>query len=162
MATATELAQEAMEQVGGDVIAAAKILERKARADTDVWIAVTQTLIATACYDACRAVCRSERRQIWVQENYSKSGNGERVKSHGHKTMLDWPLPGGMKLRDAKKADLVQASGFYQKQARSMESIARWLDAIAAQVGRKAVGSVFTDEELRALKNGAGPSKEAA
>lgn len=148
----TDYAAAAMEQADGDVLKATEILEAQARSNMDVWRELTDTLLRTACYDACRAVCRSERRIIWNSPNYDKGGNGERVKQHAN-TLLDWPLPGGKKLRDATKQDLLEASGFYSKQAAQMTSIANWLDAVAKKVKTKTVGETLSADDLEKLRD---------
>jgi hypothetical protein len=66
---------------------------------------------------------------------------------------MDWPLPGGIKLRDATKADLLAASGFYAKQAASMQAISIWLGKVAEKVKTKTVGQTLTDEQLRKLRD---------
>lgn len=161
MATATELAQEAMQAANGDVLEATAILEQKARGDMDVWRALTDGLLKKACYDACRGICRTERRIIWNAPNYDAGGNGERIKAHSS-TLMDWPLPGGMKLKDATKADLIAAAEFYAKQAANMQSISNWLNQIAKKVKNKTVGDSMTDDQLRKLRDDTGTSKRAA
>lgn len=159
---ANELATQAMEQCDGDVLKATEYLEQTARKDVGVWKALTEGLLRNACYDACRGICRSERRIIWNSPNYSAGGNGERVKQHAE-TLMDWPLPGGMKLRDATKKDLLEASTFYQKQASKMAAISGWLGAIANKVKTKTVGETLTDEQLRKLRDDtAGSERDAA
>lgn len=161
MSEATELAQAAMKAEGGDVLKATKRLERMARKDVAVWQALTEGLLRTACYDACRGVCRSERRQIWYTPNYDAGGNGERVKAHGD-SLMDLPLPGGKRLRDATHADLLGANAFYAKQASQMQILANFYLAVAGKVKTKTVGETLTESALRRLKNDAEGSQRDA
>ena len=154
MKESTELAQNVMEDSDGDVLAATERLEKMARKDVEIWQALTEGLLRNACYDACRAVCRADRRQIWYSPNYDAGGNGDRVKTHSA-SLMDLPLPGGKKLRDATKGDLLEASGFYLRQAAQMRGVADFFAAIAERVKRKTVGNTLTEADLRALKDGA-------
>jgi len=154
MKECTELAQQVMEDSDGDVLAATERLEKMARKDVEIWQALTDGLLRTACYDACRAVCRADRRQIWYSPGYDAGGNGDRVKTHSA-SLMDWPLPGGKKLRDATREDLIEASDFYLRQAAQMRGVADFLFAISERVKRKTVGNTLSESDLRALKDGA-------
>lgn len=161
MKTATEYAQDAMTQADGDVLEATAALEEMARDDMSVWQVLTENLLKSACYDACRGICRSERRVIWHTTGSDKGGNGERVKSHAA-TLMDFPLPGGKRLRDATKDDLIEAAGFYDRQAAQMASVAEWLTGIARKVRGKTVGESMTEDQLRSMKDGQQRDKAAA
>ena len=161
MKTAREIAQEIMEQAEGDVLTATELLEAFARQNVQVWQAVTESLLRTACYDACRAICRGERRVIWNAPGYDAGGGGERVKAHSA-SLMDWPLPGGKKLRDATKKDLLDAAGFYSMQASQMAAVSTWLECIAAKVKAKTVGETLTDTQLRKLRDDTAGSERAA
>lgn len=161
MKTSREYAEEAMEQADGDVLEATAALEAMARNDVSVWQVLTEQLLKTACYDACRSICRSERRVIWNTTGSDAGGKGDRVKAHGN-MLMDFPLPGGMKLRDATKQDLMDAAGFYERQAAQMTAVASWLSAIASKVKTKTVGDTLTEVQLRAIKDGERASKAAA
>lgn len=156
----TDYATAAMEQANGDVIKATEILEDQARGDVAIWKVLTEGLLRNACYDACRAICRSERKIIWESPNYDAGGNGERIKQHAT-TLMDWPLPGGMKMRDATKKDLMEAATFYSKQAAKMSAIAKWLDAVASKVKSKTVGQTLTDKQLMELRDETGATETA-
>jgi hypothetical protein len=68
---------------------------------------------------------------------------------------MDWPLPGGKKLGDATRADLIEAGDFYLRQAAQMRGVADFLFAISERVKRKTVGNTLSESDLRALKDGA-------
>jgi hypothetical protein len=149
----SNLAEQALEACGGEVAKAAKYLENQARQNTSIWIEVTKHLISKGCYDAIRQQCHAERRKIWYSPNYSSGGNGDRVVTHAN-SLMDWPLPGGMKLRYATKEDLWKAASFYQKQADQMATVATWLTNIMNKVGRKTVGESLTEKQLINLREG--------
>lgn len=161
MKTARELAQEAMDQCGGDVLVATELLEGMANNDADVWHALTADRLKTACYDACRGICRGERRVIWNSPGYDAGGKGERIKQHSA-TLMDWPLPGGKKLRDANKDDLLEAAGFYSAQASKMQAVSMWLERVADKVKSKTVGQTLTDDQLRSLRDESGATESVA
>lgn len=149
--TARQLAQIAMDQAGNDVLKATEILEQQAAGDIEVWKTLTEGLLRTACYDACRRICISERQAIWFSPGYDAGGKGDRIKEHS-KSIMDWPLPGGKALRHANKQDLIDAAEFYKKQADQMASIAQWLNAIAAKVKNRTVEKCLTEAQIRALR----------
>ena len=150
--TASDLAQRAMAQAGDDVGEAARILEQWARKNTRVWKAVTEDFLAQGCYSVVRGVCRQERRAIWHSPGYDKGGAGSRVRNHA-RSILDLPLPGGKRLRDATRDDLHQASEFYSRQARQMAVMEEFLASVAAKIkGRKTVGDVLSEKQLETMK----------
>lgn len=150
--TAEDLARRAMAQAGEDVGEATRILEQWARQNTRIWKAVTEDFLAQGCYAVVRGVCRQERRAIWHSPGYDPGGSGARVRGHA-RSILDLPLPGGKRLRDATREDLQEASGFYARQARQMAVMAEFLEAVAGKVkGRKTVGDVLTEKQLEQMK----------
>ena len=145
------LAKSAMEQAGGNVQQASAILERMCHDDEAVWLAVTERVLKSACYDAVRYVCHEQRRAVWYSPNYSKGGNGHRAIAHA-RTLMDWPLPGGKLLRDATASDLMEAALFYRKQSDQMARIALWLEAVAEKTGKRKVENALSAEQLEELK----------
>jgi hypothetical protein len=147
-----EAAQLAMERADNEVQAATAILEDMACNDPDLYNALLSPFLNVAAYEACRALCRQQRQKIWTAPNYDQGGNGHRVLDHAM-SLMDFPLPGGKRLRDATKADLEEASSFFAKQAADMSHKARWLSAIASKVkGKKTVADVFDADSLAKLR----------
>jgi hypothetical protein len=147
--TPAEIVRQAFDE-SPDVHTAARTLEQWAQNDRALYDYLTESYLATACYESVRGLCRSERRAVSLPPNYSAGGNGHRVAEHAE-SCLDFPLPGGKRMRHATQSDLREASEFYRKQAQDMQRKADWFAAIAERVGRKKVGTVFDDESLRAL-----------
>lgn len=152
--TLADLARKALEDAGGNVVEASALLEDMARKNMKIWKSITESLLSTACYSVVSAQVRQMRSVIWNAPNYDKGGNGARVVTHGA-GLLDIPLPGGMKLRDATGQEVLAAADFYQRQASQMTIMANWLAKIAQKVGRrtKPVGALFTEEDLQQLKD---------
>ena len=126
-------------------------IEERAKRDPGLKAYLTDPWLRRACEDAAGKMQRHNRDAAWTAPNYDPGGNGSRVLTHA-RTLLDFPLPNGVKLRDAKKGDLEEAARFYREQAEDMAAKAQWLDAIAAKVGRKKVASVFDADALQRLR----------
>ena len=107
----------------------------------------------TACLDACRQNTRSERKTIWHAPVAKPKTSVKALARANSYTLLDFPLPGGMRLADATKGDVLAAVEVYRKQATDMGHKANWLDAIAAKMtGKKRVASVFDARTLEQLQ----------
>ncbi len=148
--SASQAARQALAETD-NIVAAAKLLEQWAVTDQTLQFNLTEPYLPTACYEAIRRQSHREREIVWLPPNYTKGGNGQRILEYT-KSLLDFRLPNGMRLRDAKKADLIEARDFYSKQAANMQHKVRWLDSIIRQVGRKTAGNAFTDMKLRELQ----------
>lgn len=102
------------------------------------------------CYEAVRSLCRDDRRSFRIAPNYTKGGNGHRVLAHA-RALMDFPLPGGVRLKDATSADLAKAVEFYAKQADNMQRKSVWLDRIRERVGDKTVADALSESDLQEL-----------
>lgn len=134
---------------------AAKLLEDWAQKNNELMRYLTEPFLKQACYEAVRTECRDKREKIWTAPNYTKGGNGHRVMNHAV-SLMDFPLPNGKRLQDAKRSDLLEATEFYSKQAKNMQHKSNWLQRIAERVGRKTVKNAFSEEELAKLKEETG------
>lgn len=134
-----------------DVADASRKLEEAARSDRELRDYLTEPYLKQACYNAVRSHYRVERREIWTAPNYTKGGNGQRVEQHA-RTLLDFPLPNGKRLRDATREDLLSAAEFYRRQSEDMAQKAHWLERIAEKTGRKKVGAALTVKQIESLR----------
>lgn len=134
-----------------DVADATEKLEAAARKDKALREYLTEPYLSRACYEAVRSEYRAERAVLWTAPNYTQGGNGNRVREHA-RSLLDFPLPNGKRLRDAKRADLLEAAEFYAKQAANMQSKADWLSRIAEIVGRRKVENALSEHDVAALR----------
>lgn len=149
--TVTEAAADALEQ-SDNVLDAAGLLERRAVREPALRDALLAPFLSQACYQAVSLACRHSRRKIWTAPNYTKGGNGQRVVAHA-KSLLDFPLPGGLRLRDATKKEVLAGANVYGQYADDMAGKARWLKAIAERLsGRKKVATVLSESELEDLR----------
>lgn len=152
-----EAAKQALDAANGDVQIATKAFEHTIRNERDLRDALVDPLIATACYDAIRKICHTERRQVWkppVEKLVPGKVTGSaRVVQLAAGNLLMFPLPGGKKLGEATRQEISDAAGFYSQQAGDMSHKARWLQLIAQSVpSDKTVGEVLTDNRLRELQ----------
>jgi len=131
---------------------AAKLLEEWAHQDAELKAALLEPLLKQACYQAVTRACRVFRRKVWTAPNYTKSGNGQRVVALAN-SLMDFPLPGGVRLRDATKKQIEEAAGYYGRQARQMAVITAWLQRIYSRLDHGSpVAEQLTEEQLVALR----------
>lgn len=150
-----EAAAEALRTAKGDVHKASTVLEKRVRKEPDLREALTEPLIASACFDAVRAVCRKQRRIVWSPPTSpaSASAGQDRVVHLAAGTLMMFPLPGGKRLGDATREDVAAAGQFYAAQSADMAHKARWLQLVAQSLpDKKKVRDVLSDERLRDLQ----------
>lgn len=137
---------------GRDIGHATELMTNRVLSDDALFRALMAPLVNQACYDILRGIIRQDRRAIWTAQNYSKAGNGERLKSLS-RCLMDFPLPGGLKLRDAKYADLERAEEHYRKQSENEAHKARWIGAIKAKLSPSGpnVATKLDEQTLRDL-----------
>lgn len=139
-----------------DYAEAAKLLKSWSAKNDEIYRSVTEPFLERACYESVRKAGQDVRSSIWntQQPPQDPTQRGERLLEFAN-SYLDFPLPipGGLRLRDARAADLVASIEFYSKQAQDMANKAKWLKAILGQVGKKKVGTVWTNEDLGKLKD---------
>lgn len=133
MSPVSQAAADALQAADGDVRKATEAMLAAVRKSRRLRDALTEPLLETACYAAITAQCRKQRSRIWTPPNYSEAGNGDRVIALA-RTLLDFPLPGGRRLGDATRAEVVDAARFYTSHAEDMAHKARWLARVAEAV----------------------------
>jgi len=150
------VAAEALTKAKGDVVKATDIMIRRVEKDLTLYRLLMDPLVKSACYDAVRQQCRSDRRVIWLAKQPTPAAhqNGVVALAAGTRnTLLDFPLLGGLKLRDAMRGDVEKTAEFYGQQSTDMGVKAKWLTLIANSLPpKKRVGQVLTAERLEALK----------
>jgi hypothetical protein len=155
--TVASAARAALEEARGNVQDAARIFERRVRADLDLRVALTEPLLAGASYDAVRAASRGDRKRAWaapVERLVATRVSGaHRVVQLAAGTLLMFPLPGGKKLGEATREEIATAAGFYDEQASDMSAKARWLRLVAQSLpGDRRAGEVLNEKRLRELQ----------
>ncbi len=149
-------ARSALEQAEGDVVKATGILVARVAKDPTLYKPMMDPFIKTACYQAITSQCQQQRRTIWNSKQPTAEQQRDRVVALGQgtaATLMDFPLPGGMKLRNAKRDDVSAAAEFYRRQSNDMAGKAKWLQLIAQHLtGKKTVSQVMTDARLTELR----------
>jgi hypothetical protein len=162
-----EAARRALEDADGDVRTAAEMLERAVRMESPLRDALTDPLISGACWQAVSQQHRERRRQIWntpkpvpVATAKQTAEQSARVVQLAAGTLSMFPLPGGKRLSEATRSEVVAASDFYAQRASDAGHKARWLQLVAQSIpdGKKA-GDVLTDERLAELQTEASRAK---
>ncbi len=152
-------AREALDQANGDLVAATAIMEAAVHRSPRLRKDLTEPLIRDACYDAVRMVMRKQRHSVWNAPTSkpvdlkAQAEHRQRVVHLASGTLLMFPLPGGVLLRDADRDQVMEAAEFYGRQSRDMRVKERWLRLVAAKVpeGRR-VGVALTSAELETMQ----------
>lgn len=153
-------AREALEATNNYREAAETLLAR-AKEDPELYEAIMGPHELPACLSLIRANAAQQRKAVW--DAPEKKAHAERASAAATSRvnalsrsntygLLDFRLPGGLPLRDAKKADLLEAVKVYRQRADNMAHKARWLESIANQVGRKRVANAFSEPQLEQLQ----------
>lgn len=148
-----ELAADCLEVEDGDTRAATELLVERIMGDRAWLTKFAEELVTTASYSLISRQVR-DRRDTIIQANRPGSGR-EAVEALGRvnaSMFLDWPLAGGLRLRDARNPDLDDNALAYEKQARASVHRAKWLRRLRSMVPEgKKVGDVLTEEQIAAL-----------
>jgi hypothetical protein len=155
------IAEQELAAANNDVEAA--IAARVARIEDDG--ALFHVLVQTALYDLCaqavQGVLGRRRRIIWDESpadrrrrSRARAGAGRR---HVFYTLLDFQLPGGKPLGDARYAEIKRTSERYLKHAKTYAHEGRWLKLVA-DVMREHPREVVRQVEERAQSTVREPS----
>jgi hypothetical protein len=104
-------------------------------------------LVAELVCQAARATVGEAHRSL--RGNLSRAANRDDVSALASgigASLLDFPLSGGLLLRDATREQVLEQVSFYEKQGRDMLHKARWLQLVAQGVPEsQKVGDSLTD-----------------
>ena len=123
--------------------------------------AVTPDLLDYAIQHIIREVARRSRRVKW---NESQSGGAANptmsrdVKTLVSTLLMEYPLRGGMLMKDATRPVLKAEAAFLQSQVNATAARARWFGAVCRRLPNDhvTVGEILTEKQQRQLKNAAG------
>ena len=145
--TIQDLARDMLIQCEGDqeiAVGALSALVLDRYVDT-----LVSPLVLDACRQAVQLALRNERKRIWNGATSTK----DRLVSAAESCLLDFLLPNTyMRLRDAGKAELVEAVDFYKSRVSDATNKYRWLNLIRAQLTADTVGEQFDESALLLLK----------
>jgi len=155
------LAREALEEVDGNTEKAVSRLLYQLKNNPQLLKKIIEAAVHDAVYHRVQYNIRHNRTSIERsidRQNAAQTINRKRDKDRVvalaevvSSTLLDMPIAGGKKLRDASRAEVVAQIERYEKQAGTMSHRARWLRLVLQSVPEgKRVGKVITEQ--RALE----------
>ena len=125
-----------------------------ARNDPRLLAALLEPHEINAAMDAVQKAVSDFRRVVWARPN--REAQAERVDAlidSNRAMLLDFPLPGGLALRLATKADVRAAAGFYRDHSDDMAHKSRWLVRIARRVPEgKTVAEALDNSALEKMQ----------
>ena len=132
----------------------AQILLEMAERDPDLMSAIIDPWKLRAAEDAVGLAMKGVRRRTWEStQRQIDPGRIAALIQSNREMLLDFPLPGGLALRNATKDDVTAASLFYSTQASDMSHKARWLELIAKKVPKgKTVADALNNDALAKLQ----------
>jgi hypothetical protein len=150
-----EIAREYLLDAGGDVASATRRLIRRLDDDAELRAAIATAAVEYYAASIVEDEMRAERRAVWAE-----AGRTNRPKTsvtalaNGiRRSLLDFPLAGGKRLRDATRDEVIEQAQLYAAQARDMGFKARWLELIGARVDDgRTVGECLTEADALALR----------
>lgn len=147
----------ALAQASDDLRVATDLLAERAMADKKFLREHFAEVVRRACYDAVAACIRQERRVVWAMPQPTTEQRRAQVTAMAAGTVYtlhDFPLPGGKRLGDATREDVVKASEFFGTQARDMAWKSRWLNHVAQSLPPdRRVADVLSAERLEELRH---------
>jgi hypothetical protein len=145
------MAKAALAQTNNYEAAAASLLEL-ASADAALYAELVGPYELPAALALIRDVGQSERRTVWSRPT-APDARAAILARGVTETLMDFRLPGGMRLGDAMRADVEAAATFYADHAADMAHKARWLQAIAEKTpASKRVADALDADALAKLK----------
>lgn len=157
--TLSALARESLARCDGDTVAAAEHVTEALGKDRSLWRAIAGEVVSSAAETAVQARHRSERASIvrgMQRAPADDPGAGRRrveaLASVQMRCSLDFPLKGGVKLRDATRDEVIDQAMLYEKSASDMGIKARWLYMVANRVpDGVSIGSVLSADIVESM-----------
>ena len=159
--TLGELAREFLEDAGGHTLPAVERLQALIATDDALRLSIAEAAIAEYAARRVAAVMMADRASVWAAAERRTAGLPTRPKTsiaalgNGiRESLLNFPLAGGLKLRDATRAEVSTQAQMYAAHGADMLHKARWLEMIAARLPDDAarVGDVLTSGEVETLQ----------
>jgi hypothetical protein len=147
------VAREALDIAGGNALKATELMVERVESDGRLYRLLMDPLVRLACYNVVSQQIRSKRKAVYKTKQPSKKKAKASVAALAAGNLLDFPLPGGLRLGEATRNDVAAAQAFYASQASDMGHKARWLGMVlhALPKGKK-VKDAITPAKLEAFK----------
>lgn len=140
------LCRRALDEADGDVRQAVEIFSGWVAKDKMLRNSVVSAVFSLAGKSQISGHNRHDRATISKAADSGRA-SVEALATGMTRTLLDFPLIGGKKLRDANRDDLGAAIETYRKQADTNIHRAKWLTAIADMTPKQGVVSDVLDED---------------
>lgn len=147
------LAREALRDSDGRTKEAIDLLTKRLAEDKRLMREVVADAIVLASTDLIEGAMRDTRASVTYSASQARAGvvalaNGIKF------SILDFPLAGGVKLRDASPTQLKEQIDRYDAIGRDVTHKARWLRMVAKAVGNNPrVGDALDDDRAQQLWN---------
>ena len=156
IATLSAMAREALDDADNDVAKASEALKARLLTRPEVLDRIITEVVSVAVSTRVGGAMRSERRAIILGSMRQIGGGGRdavrALSAVVGRSILDFPLAGGVRLRDATREQVIEQAALYERFAADQAHKARWLNAIAADVPPGAVvGTAITEARAAAL-----------
>ena len=140
-------------------VSAARALKAWINANPDAAGPMLEPMIKDACYAAVSRINAEYRRAAWIGTAHLREA-GFKAHARGHSSasssLLDFPLPGGRLLRNATKAEVVDAADAYAASGKDALQKATFLRGVAARMkDTGTVGATLKDADLLKIKGDA-------
>lgn len=132
----------------------AKSLLAMTRNDPALLTALLEPYELQAATGAVQKAVADFRKRTWSSPNRKiEETRVAALAQSNRETLLDFPLPGGMSLRDANRGDVAEAIAFYNVHSKDMAHKARWLARIVGKVPKNStVGQVLGNDDLEKMQ----------
>jgi hypothetical protein len=161
--TLGSLAREALTSADGRVEIAVKRLLYRLRSDHALLHTVLEAAVKLAVEERIKHKVNDDRRYIFeaAKERSDEAQSAAAASRRDNvialaggigRCLLDFPLCGGKRLRDANRAEIMAQIERYEKSAESIMHKSRWLRLVADKVpDGKTVGDVLREDAAQAL-----------
>ncbi|MDH3913880.1 MAG: hypothetical protein OEU09_21580 [Rhodospirillales bacterium] len=117
------------------------------------YAALRDEMVEAGCRDLLWRILQQRKRHLLEGRNATQ--HGERLVNL-HRSLLDYPLPGGKRVRHADKKTLTAAAVHYRRRAASQRDLARWLERLAKGLAPgQTVEEVYDEAAARHLQKDA-------
>lgn len=151
-ASLASLVRDAWDGGAPSMPAATKALFDRVSTDSDLMADLMRRLLWTWCSDQISDHVGRLRLKAAASVGFDESQRGSRLSSVIATTLFDFPLPGGKRLGDANANEVRDGAQAYAATADDAACKARWLEKVAARVGRKnSVEAALSLQQLEAI-----------
>ena len=146
------LARQALKAAGGDTKLAADALSEQLENDKALFRGIVADAVVIASYIFVEETMRSRRHTIANGAHRATRADAEALARGIRSSVLDFPLTGGLKLRDATPDQVTEQIERYDAIGRDVTHKSRWLRLIVQSVPRdKKIGDVISDDRAQEL-----------